>query len=88
MINYSEREISYLLEQHLAEHAAGERRLIGASCDLRKLGCPDHVLEAILNHRRKQIGERRFMQFRNATGNRERVAEPSLESELDKIKLF
>jgi hypothetical protein len=88
-MQYTEKEIAFLLDRHTVETAmGGERRLTNHSEDLRLLGCPLAVFERILSYRAKQLGSR-FTEFRNATRTVEReTGTNSLELDLESAKLF
>ena len=79
---YTEAEISYLMNQHSVEYAAGPRCL-APMVDLRTMGCPARIFEKVLESRARKLGKA-FAEFRTAN----RPAATDLDLAISSSKLF
>ena len=76
-----------MLQSHPIEHAMGNRA-IGAMVDVRSLGCPQGVLNRVLESRALRLGKK-FAEFRSANQLATPAVKPtSLEVELATSTLF
>jgi len=85
-MQFNEREIKFLIQPHVVEHAAIGQRSLRESVDLRELGCPERLFERILEFRAQRLGAK-FAEFRGQHQEAPAPAE-SLESKIQSSKLF
>jgi len=87
-VKFSESEIRFLIQSHPIETATGRREvLLTPAVDLRTIGCPAHIFEAVLECRARKLGNK-FVEFRSQQVSLAKIASSPTLAELEAERLF